>query len=126
MKKRQGSWRRKGLALSLLILSALSVGSVRADVVEWGWNSYSPSTVPAGLSGVAAISAGPYHSLALKADGTVVGWGANSVGQRQAPAGLKGVVAIAAGEAHSLALSRTGPSSPGATSSTASPLCRRD
>jgi alpha-tubulin suppressor-like RCC1 family protein len=31
--------------------------------------------VPSGLSGVAAIAAGTFHSLALKGDGTVVAWG---------------------------------------------------
>jgi len=30
---------------------------------------------PAGLSGVTAIAAGGFHSLALKSDGTVVAWG---------------------------------------------------
>ncbi len=31
--------------------------------------------MPSGLSGVTAIAAGDYHSLALKGDGTVVAWG---------------------------------------------------
>ena len=34
-------------------------------VVGWGWNDYGQVTIPAGLSGVTAISAGYYHSLAL-------------------------------------------------------------
>ncbi len=36
---------------------------------------------PVGLSGVTAIAAGGYHSLALKQDGTVVAWGCNGYGQ---------------------------------------------
>ena len=41
---------------------------------HWGDNSEGQATVPAGLSGVTAIAAGGFHSLALKSDGTVVGW----------------------------------------------------
>ena len=44
--------------------------------------------VPAGLTGVVAISAGAYHSLALKSDGTVVTWGQNGDPQLAVPAGL--------------------------------------
>ncbi len=39
---------------------------------------YGQATVPAGLTGVVAISAGVYHSLALKSDGTVVAWGTSA------------------------------------------------
>ena len=55
-----------------------------------------------------SIAAGAYHSLALKADGTVVGWGDNSHGQTTIPGGLTNVVAIAAGANHSLALQSNG------------------
>jgi hypothetical protein len=44
--------------------------------------------VPAGLSDAVALAAGAYHSLALKADGTVVAWGSNGDGQTDVPAGL--------------------------------------
>ena len=44
-------------------------------MVAWGYNDYGQTNVPAGLSGVTAIAAGDYHSLALKSDGTVVAWG---------------------------------------------------
>jgi hypothetical protein len=60
------------------------------------------------LSNVAAIAAGAYHSLALKADGTIVAWGSNSNGQLDVPADLGNVVAIAAGRSYSLALKRDG------------------
>ena len=55
-----------------------------------------------------AIAAGEYHSLALKADGTVVAWGDNGYGQTTVPSGLSNVVAIAAGGYHSLALTAEG------------------
>jgi alpha-tubulin suppressor-like RCC1 family protein len=56
--------------------------------VAWGDNSYGQRNVPPGLSNVVAVAAGAYHSLALKADGTVVAWGDNTYGQRNVPAGL--------------------------------------
>ncbi|HRZ56278.1 MAG TPA: hypothetical protein P5525_12570 [Candidatus Paceibacterota bacterium] len=92
-------------------------------VVGWGYNAWSQATGvengPPGpvtisgqpLNGVVAIAAGAssYHSLALKADGTVVGWGDNSSGQTTMPAAENGdVVAIAAGNDHSLALKADG------------------
>src|SRR5450756_552750 len=49
-----------------------------SPVVAWGDNTSGQITVPAGLSGVAAIAAGLYHSLALRSDGTVVAWGDNT------------------------------------------------
>ena len=66
--------------------------------------------MPGGLSGVIAIAAGAYHSLALKQDGTVAAWGANDSGQGTVPPELSGgeVVAIAAGDFHSLALKQDG------------------
>ena len=108
--------------------------ALKADgtVAVWGQNLYgqvgngsttSPQTTPAivpGLTGVVAVAAGGWHTLALKSDGTVVGWGWNHFGtvgngavliaqtSPVAAAGLTGVVAIAAGGSHSLALKSDG------------------
>jgi hypothetical protein len=67
------------------------------------------------LTNVVAVAGGAYHSLALKADGTVVAWGAGTsnalapnYGQAMVPAGLTNVVAVAAGFYHSLALKADG------------------
>jgi len=71
------------------------------------------------LSGVVAVAAGSYHSLAVKDDGSVWAWGDNGSGQlgdgtwidRDAPvqvSGLSGVAAIAAGDYHSLAVKDDG------------------
>lgn len=67
------------------------------------------------------VAAGWFHSLALRADGSVVAWGRNDLGQlglgtaSSTPTltptlipGLANVVALAAGEAHSLALKADG------------------
>jgi len=77
-------------------------------VVSWGGTSFGQQNLPAGLSGVIAIAAGGYHTLALKNDGTVTAWGHNSSGQTLIPAGLNGVAAVAAGGGHSLALKSDG------------------
>jgi choice-of-anchor C domain-containing protein len=72
-----------------------------------------------GLSGIVAISAGWWHSLALQGDGTVWAWGGNEAGElgdgtitrRFAPVQVQGLVApvaIAAGAAQSLAVLRGG------------------
>ncbi|MDW8373738.1 MAG: Calx-beta domain-containing protein, partial [Planctomycetota bacterium] len=78
-------------------------------VIAWGSNSFNQRTVPSSLNqDVAIISAGVYHSLALKTDGTVVAWGRNTWGQCNVPSGLRSVVAIAASYFHSVALKADG------------------
>lgn len=98
---------------------------------DFGGFSTTPLTVRGiggvgNLAGVAAISAGGRHALALLSDGTVASWGLNGDGQlgtgtaddgRSAPARvrdatgvghLSNVIAVAAGEAHSVALKADG------------------
>ena len=77
-------------------------------VTAWGYDYYGETDVPAGLTGVTAVSAGAYHTVALKNDGTVVAWGWNNYGQTTVPAGLTGVTAIAAGAYHTVALKSDG------------------
>jgi hypothetical protein len=82
--------------------------------VAWGENTDADghfagqSVVPWDLSNVVAIGAGDYHSVALKADGTVVAWGDDSQGQCNVPAGLTNVIAIVCGGAHNLVLQSDG------------------
>jgi alpha-tubulin suppressor-like RCC1 family protein len=112
-------------------------------VWAWGWNWFGQlgdgtkiqrltpvqvrDPVSAGfLTGVTDISAGGYHTLALKDDGTVWAWGGSSDGQlgdgtytqRLKPVQVvdsndstgffTGVTAISAGDSHSLALKNDG------------------
>ena len=77
-------------------------------VVAWGDNSDRQTSIPTSLNNVVQIAGGVYHSLALKADGTVVAWGNNQYGQTTIPDGLNNVVQIAAGYVHSFALKADG------------------
>jgi trimeric autotransporter adhesin len=102
---------------------ALYALALRPDgtVAGWGFDGYvapmfpweqpewlpTGTHIPAGLTGVVALSAYGSHALALRADGTVVGWGYNAWGQASPPT-LSGVVAISTGEDHSLAVRNDG------------------
>ncbi|MGI9021803.1 MAG: hypothetical protein ACR2HV_00950, partial [Acidimicrobiales bacterium] len=78
-----------------------------------------PDTDHPPVTGVTAVSGGAFHSLALKADGTVWAWGWNGYGQlgdgttasHSTPSqvlSLSGVTAIAAGWVHNLAVKGDG------------------
>jgi alpha-tubulin suppressor-like RCC1 family protein len=103
--------------------------AVRTDgsVVAWGGNYYGevgdgtltnrtiPVAVTGAASGVTRVSAGGYHSVAFRTDGTVQAWGYNHYGQvgdgtttdRTSPVtvpGLSQVFQVSAGGWHTLAL----------------------
>jgi alpha-tubulin suppressor-like RCC1 family protein len=107
------------------------------NVWAWGYNAYGQLgdgttmerltpvqvTVEGGspLTGVVAVAAGSWHSLALKSDGTVWTWGYNLQGQLGIGSAdksahtaavqvttLSGMTALAAGEWHSVALKSDG------------------
>ncbi|MGH7973646.1 MAG: hypothetical protein ACREIC_33430, partial [Limisphaerales bacterium] len=86
-----------------------------AQVAAWGDDNWGEADVPAGLAGVIQVAGGDYHSLALRADGTVVGWGASgrlggyyNYGQTAPPPDATNVIQVAAGGYHSLALREDG------------------
>jgi alpha-tubulin suppressor-like RCC1 family protein len=54
------------------------------------------------------LAAGGYHSVAVRADGTLVAWGNDDAGQTDVPAGLDRVVGIAAGLYHNVAVRADG------------------
>ncbi len=99
--------------LTISATNALGTGSAILTVtvqpvVAWGWDSSGQTEVPVDLNNVVAIAAGTYHSLALKADGTVKGWRQNYDDQSNPPAGLNSAVMIAAGGNNSMALKSDG------------------
>ena len=119
---------------SLASVTAVAAGQVhtlalKSDGTVWAWgyngdgelgngtsnNIFATPTQVSGLSGVVAICAGYFHSMALKNDGSVWVWGSNSIGQlgngstlaSSVPvkvASLSGITAIAAGYYHNSAL----------------------
>jgi Regulator of chromosome condensation (RCC1) repeat len=101
------------LSLGLLFPAGAANAMPAGTVVAWGCvgADFGQCSVPSDLSGVTAIAAGGYHSLALRSDGTVVAWGCGDdvdAGQCTVPSGLTGVTAIGGGETHSLALKTDG------------------
>ena len=90
-------------------ISAVAVGRDYTLILSGGIVfGFGNNTVPASAINVTAIAAGNWHSLALRADGTVIVWGANNFGQTNIPASAINVTAIAAGYWHSFALRRDG------------------
>ncbi len=112
---------RRFLILSVLLLALIRfipTADAGPNVVAWGagmiynpadTNDYGQSIVPTDLTNAVMVAGGWWHSLALKADGTLEGWGDDSQGQTSFyPAGASNYVAIACGWWHSLALKSDG------------------
>jgi len=88
----------------------------QGSIVAWGDNRYGQTNVPCPNTGFVAVAAGVYHSLGLKADGSIVAWecgvdqyGNNEdYGQCNVPAPNTDFIGIAAGGWHSLGLKADG------------------
>ena len=113
-RRRGGTLGTRGAFIAMTVLSAaVAMTAGRAacaetEVVAWGDNGDGQCSPPAALGALKSISAGGFHSVALRASGVVVAWGSNFSGQCTVPAGTAGVTAIAAGENHSVALREVG------------------
>ncbi len=77
-------------------------------VAGWGINYDGQLNIPVSATNLLAVAGGYYHSLGLRADGTVLAWGRNVQGQATVPASGTNIVAVAAGYYHSLALRADG------------------
>jgi alpha-tubulin suppressor-like RCC1 family protein len=95
------------LGSALFFCCAILPSGFAGQVVAWGSNSEGQTNAPVGLDAL-TVSAGFYHTLAVRPDGTVVAWGWNDNGQTDVPAGLSNVVATAAGARFSIALKADG------------------
>lgn len=82
--------------------------ALRADGTVVGWQGSCAAvdewSVPAGLSNVVAISAGPLQCYAVGLDGIVVAWGWNNNGQTQVPPDLRGVTRAVGGSSFAAAI----------------------
>lgn len=91
-------WLRSLRVFAICMATCLGLGTLSVNAA-WA-NAFS--------GGKPMIAAGGFHSVALKADGTVTAWGSNTEGQTTVPAGLADVVAVSAGSEFSLALNSSG------------------
>jgi Regulator of chromosome condensation (RCC1) repeat len=103
------------LSLGLLFPAGSAWATAPGGVIAWGCGDGADvgqcNVPPEATSGVTAVAAGDYNSLALKQDGSVVAWGCGGVAADQCavpPAATSGVTAVAAGYDHSLALKQDG------------------
>ena len=64
--------------------------------------------MPANATNVIAIATGDYHTVALRADGSVLAWGDNTYGQTNIPVSVTNIAAIKAGGYHTFALRQDG------------------
>ncbi|HEY5912058.1 MAG TPA: RCC1 domain-containing protein, partial [Verrucomicrobiae bacterium] len=78
---------------------------LRQDGTVFGYD-YDGRTndIPPGATNAVAIAVGLWHSLALRADGTVVSWGGLGGVATNVPVGLKNAIAIDAGAGFDVAL----------------------
>jgi alpha-tubulin suppressor-like RCC1 family protein len=76
-------------------------------VAAWGSNDWGQCVGDA-IDSVVALAAGRYHSVYVRADGTVIARGSSQYGQVAVPPQLNDAIAVAAGEGHSIALRRGG------------------
>jgi hypothetical protein len=73
-----------------------------------GDDSFGQVDVSLNATNVVGIAAGAWHSVALRANGTVLAWGDNFDGQCDVPASLTDAIGVAAGGYHNLALTLNG------------------
>jgi len=81
-------------------------------IVAWGLNNYGQCSVPLPNSNFTDVTAGYYHSLGLKENGSIIAWGLNGDGQCSVPSPNSNFIATAAGGYYSLGLRNIPPNLP--------------
>jgi hypothetical protein len=106
--------RTNGGPYSVLVMNAIGTAPSANAMLSfvpleaWGDDSLGQLDICVGAANAIAVAAGVWHSLALRADGTVAAWGDDSDGQCDVPLTLQPALAIAGGGYHSLALQADG------------------
>ena len=90
-----------------LAIEAAPPGLAAGAGSGWGRNTLDQAMVPSNVA-FTALAAGLFHSVGLKADGTVSAWGYNVLGQINVPSNLRDVVAVDAANFYTMALKRDG------------------
>lgn len=82
---------------------------IQQEIFVWGDDSFDQVTnVPLLHNDPVDISAGGWHVLCLKNDGSIIGWGRNSNGQLTVPLPNINFIKVVAGQHHSLGLKNDG------------------
>ena len=98
-----------GLVICAGALLVTANANGQGQVVGWGDSSKGQAlSSTRSILGFKDAAAGTYHTVAIRADGSVMAWGLNSSGQTTVPATLGRIVQVAAGNAHTMALSTDG------------------
>jgi alpha-tubulin suppressor-like RCC1 family protein len=96
-------------ALAIIVLSQATVNAQPlGSMLGWGWNDLGQADPQPGL--YRAVATGYWHSLALRADGSLLAWGSPSyLGATLSPAPVgNDFVSVAAGWSHCVALRADG------------------
>lgn len=89
------------------VTSAVANVAIRSLNV-WGDYLDGQIKIPRSVVNPIAVTAGPFHNLAIQGDSTIVAWGKNWNGQTTVPTGATNIIMVAAGSDHSLALKSDG------------------
>ena len=102
--------KRPGRGLFLLLAGVVfgqAIASPRPAGTIDGWG-IQVAVEPNAWTGVASVSSGYSHELAVHSDGTIVAWGDNAYRQCVLPSPNAGFAAVSAGEWFSMGLKRDG------------------
>ena len=89
-------------------VARVSVVAPASWLLAWGDNSGGQTNVPAGMTNIVGMAGGDFHTVAIRANGTLAAWGDNDEGQITIPKQLRPIAQVAAGASHNLAIDLNG------------------